>query len=164
MIMMCLGRMVMVPLWLLLQNIPLLILRLCLSMLLLTWEDPNLFSYHQKVDDCLYIQYALEAWFKWYSLCWSCDWAKYWQMMVIIPMPWQDSEVQELSTYKCNIHIVDDLLIYLMACKDMSWSLLIGWSWANQGISLVDHFIWVHMSWLNWINMQCCLLWDVWMD
>ena len=25
-----------------------------------------------------------------------------------------------------------------MACKDMSWSLLIGWSWANQGISLAD--------------------------
>ena len=42
--------------------------------------------------------------------------------------------------------------------------MLVGWSWANQGISLVDHFIWVHMSWLNWINMQCCLLWDDWMD
>jgi hypothetical protein len=25
-----------------------------------------------------------------------------------------------------------------MACKDMSWSLLIGWSWAKQGIYLVD--------------------------
>ena len=36
--------------------------------------------------------------------------------------------------------------IYLMACIYMSWSLLIAWSWANQGISLVDHFIWVHMS------------------
>ena len=32
-----------------------------------------------------------------------------------------------------------DLLDYLMACKYLSWSLLIGWSWANQGISLVDH-------------------------
>ena len=29
--------------------------------------------------------------------------------------------------------------IYLMAYKNLSWSLLIGWSWANQGISLVDH-------------------------
>ena len=48
--------------------------------------------------------------------------------------------------------------------KYLSWNLLIGWSWANQGISLVDNFIWVHMSWLNWINMQCCLLWVDWMD
>ena len=48
--------------------------------------------------------------------------------------------------------------------KYLSWNLLIGWSWANQGISLVDHFIWMHMSWLNWINMQYCLLWDDWMD
>jgi hypothetical protein len=36
MILICLERMAMVPLWLQLQNIPLLILRLCLSMLLLT--------------------------------------------------------------------------------------------------------------------------------
>jgi hypothetical protein len=34
-------------------HIPLLMLRLCLSMLHLTWEDPNLFKYHQKVDDWL---------------------------------------------------------------------------------------------------------------
>ena len=32
-----------------------------------------------------------------------------------------------------------DLLDYLMACKYMSWSLKIRWSWANQGISLIDH-------------------------
>ena len=30
--------------------------------------------------------------------------------MIIIPMPWQDSEVQELSTYKCHVQVVDDLL------------------------------------------------------
>jgi hypothetical protein len=53
---------------------------------------------------------------------------------------------------------------HLMACKLFELKLAIGWSWANQGISLVDHFTWVHMSWLNWIYMQCCLLWDVWMD
>ena len=42
------------------------------------------------------------------------------------------------TTYKCHIQVVGDLLDYLMACKDMSWSLIIGWSWANQGISLAD--------------------------
>ena len=26
--------------------------------------------------------------------------------------------------------------------KYLSWNLLIGWSWANQGISLIDHCIW----------------------
>ena len=30
--------------------------------------------------------------------------------MIIIPMSWQDSEAQELSTYKCHVKVVDDLL------------------------------------------------------
>ena len=33
---------------------------------------------------------------------------------------------------------MDDLLEILVACKYLSWSLLVGWSSANQGISLVD--------------------------
>ena len=42
------------------------------------------------------------------------------------------------TIYKCHIQVVDDLLDYLVACKWLSWSLLIGWSWANQGIFFVD--------------------------
>ena len=57
-----------------------------------------------------------------------------------IPMPSQELvKSKSATTYKCHIQVVDALLDYLMACKYLSWSLLIGWSWANQGISLVDH-------------------------
>jgi hypothetical protein len=49
---------------------------------------------------------ALEAWFKWYSLCWSCDRAKYWQVIIIIPMPWQDSEVQVVQHTSTIIQVV----------------------------------------------------------
>jgi hypothetical protein len=74
------------------------------------------------------------------------------------------SGVQILQHTSATFKIVVIYWIYLMACKYLSWSLLKGWSCDNQGISLVDHFIWVHMSWLNWIYMQCCLLWVDWMD
>ena len=59
-----------------------------------------------------------------------------------------------------------DLFDYLMACKKyLSWNLLVGWSWANQGISLVDQSLF-GCIWVNWIGYICicCLLWDVWMD
>ena len=66
------------------------------------------------------------------------------------PMPsenWVKSKCYQYTSVLCQV--VGDLLEYLMAYKYLSWSLLVGWSWASQGISLVDPFIWVHMSWLN---------------
>jgi hypothetical protein len=75
-----------------------------------------------------------------------------------ILMPSQISEIQVLQ----HTSVIFKLWVihwnYLIVCKLFDLKLAIGWSWANQGISLIDHFIWVHMSWLNWIYMQCCLL------
>ena len=80
------------------------------------------------------------------------------------------------TTYKCHIQVVDDLLDYLMACKYESWSLLIGWSWANQSISLVnvihlgayelvelDKYAYVAcyemIEWINWLVIKFGLIW-----
>jgi hypothetical protein len=79
-------------------------------------------------------------------------------------MPSQNEWSPSATTYKCNAKDYGDLLEIIDGLKIFELKLAIGWSWANQGISLVDHFIWVHMSWLNWIYMQYCLLWDDWMD
>ena len=87
----------------------------------------------------------------------SYDWVKYWSL-VHIQTQCHDSEVQMCYNIQVSHSSCGDLLDYLMACNYMSWSLQIRWSWTNQGISLLITFIWVHMSWLNWINMQCCLL------
>jgi len=69
------------------------------------------------------------------------------------------SEVQMCYNIQVqNSRLLVNYWIYLMACKYLSKSFLVGWSLANQGISFVDHFIWVHMSWLNWIyicNVAC---------
>jgi hypothetical protein len=146
-----------------LQNIPLLILRLCLSILHLTWEDPNLFGYHQKVDGCVGTM-ALEAWF-------HGDIIVHHMLNQVLklsahpnPMPSENWVKFKCYQHTSAIHQVVVIWNYLVACKIFELKLAIGWSWANQGISLIDHFIWVYMSWLDWINMQCCSLWDVWMD
>jgi hypothetical protein len=50
---------------------------------------------------------ALEAWFKWYSLSWSCDWDKYCKVVIIIPMPWLVSEVQMCYNIQVSYLVVD---------------------------------------------------------
>ena len=54
------------------------------------------------------------------------------------PMLSQNKWSPSATIYKCYNSSCGDLLDYLMACKYESWTLLVGWSWANQGISLVD--------------------------
>ena len=44
-----------------------------------------------------------------------------------------------------------DLLDYLMACKYESWSLLIGWSCASQGLFLVDL---IHLGAYELVEME----------
>jgi hypothetical protein len=68
------------------------------------------------------------------------------------------------TTYKCYNSSCGDLLELFDGLQIWELKACYGWSWANQSIFLVDHFIWVYTSWLNWINMQYCLLYDAWMD
>ena len=92
------------------------------------------------------------------------------------PMPSRNKWSPSAKTYKCYNSSCGDSLIYLMACIYMSWSLLIGWSWANQGISLADL---IHLGayelieldiytfvacyemieWINWLVIKFGLIW-----
>ena len=91
-------------------------------------------------------------------------------------MPWQVSEVQVLQHTSVINQVVVILLDYLMACKYESWSLLIGWSWTNQGISLVrliylgayelvelDKCVYVAcyemIEWIKWLVIKFGLIW-----
>jgi hypothetical protein len=79
----------------------------------------------------------------------SYDWVKHKSLMLSYP----NTKSRKVKSKCYNIQVswssCGDLLSYLMTCKLFESMLAIGWSWDNQGISLVDHFIWVHMSWLN---------------
>ena len=71
-------------------------------------------------------------------------WVKYWSLMQSYP----NAKPRIIEVQKCyNIQVSYSSCwwfigyIYLMACKNLSWSLQIDWSWSNRGISLVDYFI-----------------------
>ena len=107
---------------------------------------------------------ALEAWFNWSHIVHHM----LSQVMKLRahPNPMSSENWVKSKCYNIQVqHSYCGWFIYIFDGLQRYELKLDNWMIMNYlGTSLVDHFIWVHMSWLNWINMQCCLLQDDWMD
>ena len=106
----CLGRFVIVPYWLVLQKENSAIHTKAMPKYVASnMRGPKLVWVPSKSGWICVGTMVMEIWFKCNSYCWLFDWAKYSWKMIITPMPSQNNWSPSAIKYKCNNSSCGDL-------------------------------------------------------